>query len=315
MRKMTRPVPGSLAAAAVAAVAAVAASAAAAVFLRRVLRRAPGGQRGPWQALREDTARARYTLTPAVFERARRLFLDLYAHGKTSPAALTVEYLREEFLLVVDEQGRPTGTDAAIIDSFRAAAAARPEFRRWFAEARLEAGEQAGQPVLLAARWLCHLTGLRHGTVEIFIDPPQLPGYTLVQVRGMEKYEAPGAFDIPCAGHITGLDAPDAALVKELGEELNLTLGDLDDFRGIGRYNSIRGGGAADEPFIKMNNEHRVLYQARIKPEAVARIRFTDGEVAGLAVFLVSELRALVEQFPERVASGLGDAMAYYEAD
>ena len=55
---------------------------------------------------------------------------------------------------------------------------------------------------------------------------------------------------------------------------------------------------------VRFNNEYRVLYQAALKPEAAAKIRFADGEVAGLAVFAVPELRMLVQRSPERVARG-----------
>lgn len=298
------------------------------VFLRRFIRKALGAASikraagsdnetavlpGPWVALRGEVELSNRALNPWIFDKTRQLFLDYYASGKSTPAELTSEYEKEEFLLVVDEQGRLVKPVREMIERFHKTAAAHPEFRRWFRQAVIEEGELAGVPLLLAARWLCHMIGLRHGTVEIFIDPPDLPGHTLVQVRGMDKFEAPGAFDIPCAGHISGMDAPEAALEKELGEELNLSLYDLDDFRLVGRYNSYPEGDKVDRPSLKINNEHRVLYRARIKPEAAARIRFSDGEVAGLSVFSVSELRALVKRYPERVASGLSDAIGFYD--
>lgn len=298
-----------------------------AVWLARRVRRARGAAAiraaqagvttslpGPWQALRDEAEMSNRVLTRAVYEGARRIFLDYYA-GRMTPAGLTREYdAKEEFLLVVDEHGRPSRPVRDMIDSFHKTCAEQPEFSRWFREATLPEGEWAGVPVLLAARWLCHLVGLRHGTVEIFIDPPGLAGHTLVQVRGIDKFEAPGAFDIPSAGHVDGVDSAEESLAKELREELNLTLDQLEELRLLARYNSYpperdEDAGAA----LSVNNEHRVLYRARLKPEAAAGIRFSDGEVAGLAVFSVAELRALARRYPERIASGLGDALEYYQ--
>jgi isopentenyldiphosphate isomerase len=125
----------------------------------------------------------------------------------------------------------------------------------------------------------------------------------------MDKVEAPAAFDIPCAGHISGVEDADAALRKELAEELGLSFDDLYGIRLITRYNSIHDAGESG----LVNNEHRILYRAKVSSKAAARIRFADGEVAGLGIMNVAELRLLVRRYPERVASGLSDAMKYYE--
>lgn len=275
-----------------------------------------GGLPGPWLELRMEVEMSHRVLTPQTFEKARRLFLDHYAGsgpGALSPGDLTAEWQKEEFLLVVDENGSPPAPVKAVVERFTRTAEAHPAFRRWFRPVTLEEGPWQGAQTLAAARWLCHLIGLRHATVEIFIDPPHLPGHTLAQVRGMDKFEAPGAFDIPCAGHIDGVDSAEKSLEKELLEELNLNLSQLADLRLLGRYNSYSDDNAARQDARKINNEHRVLFRARLKPEAAAQIRFSDGEVAGLTVFAVGELRTLVRQYPERVASGLRDAIGFYE--
>lgn len=259
-----------------------------------------------WQEIRREARAADCTLTPAVFERIRQVFVQTYAGGTETPASLTRgEYDKDEFLLVLDEHGHAAQLSPDVLERYRQTLERSPVFGRWFQEAPLPAGGR----VLLAARWLCHLTGLLHGTVEIFIDPPERPGYTLVQVRGMDKVEAPGAFDIPCAGHISGLDQAEVALRKELAEELDLFTNNLSDVCLISRYNSI----SADDQGWAVNNEHRILYRAQLKKEAAARISFADGEVAGLGVMNVAELRRLVQQYPERVATGLSDSIGYYE--
>jgi isopentenyldiphosphate isomerase len=268
---------------------------------------------GVWLNLRKQAEMDGFLLSEAVFEQAREIFLDKYLDGNTSPVSITREYLHDEFLLVVDEEGNASGTSEKILNSFRVNAAEYPQFGKWFVEVvsplaspAKNGGDQ--RRVLLAARWLCHLIGLRHGTVEIFLDPPHLDDHTLVQVRGLEKFEAPGAFDIPCAGHISGTDSVEGSLAKELAEELALTLDDLHDLRLLKQYNSYTGGGVKSTA----NHEHRVLYRARLKSSAAERIRFQDGEVAGLAVFSLPELREMISIYPDRIASGLSDAIDFY---
>jgi isopentenyldiphosphate isomerase len=258
-----------------------------------------------WQQIRREVGAAGSILNQGIFERLQQVFLGLYASGQDTPASLTRgEYYKDEFLLALDERGQAVQFSPELLEQYRQTAALYPCFARWFQEQALPAGGR----VLLAARWLCHQAGLLHGTVEIFIDPPHLPGHTLVQVRGMGKVEAPGAFDIPCAGHISGVDGAEEALRKELAEELDLFIDNLSDLHQITRYNSIRSSNFD----WAVNNEHRVLYRAKLKNDAAARIRFADGEVAGLGVMNVAELRLLVERYPERIAAGLSDAMKYY---
>lgn len=261
-----------------------------------------------WQKLRDTVEMENRALSRTVFEQARQVFLSDYASGRQTPASLTREYEKEEYLLVLDRDGFPSRPDRSALEKYRDTVRRYPTFQRWFQEEVQREGAFAGAPVLLTARWLCHLVGLRHGTVEIFLDPPDRKGHTLVQVRGVEKYEAPGAFDIPCAGHIDGTDTREESLQKELIEELNLTLEDLDGLILVEQYNSF----ADQEDGPSLNYEHRVLYRARLKPEAEERIQFTDGEVAGLVIFSVAELRELVRRYPDRVASGLADAIGMY---
>lgn len=259
-----------------------------------------------WAALRELAEISGRGLSPQLIEACWRLLHTELAVEQEEPGRLTPEYAKDEYLLVVDRDGQPEGRTHEIIAAWRACYSANRQFGMWFREAILE-----GKPVLLAARWLCHLAGLRHQTVEIFIDPPEVnmpqAAHTLVQVRGMDKVDAPGAFDIPCAGHVSGLDGIEQSLEKELGEELNLRLGDLDDLRELARYIS-----PARQGRYLLNEEYRYLYRARLKPGAVGQIRFSDGEVGALALFNVVELRRYCQRFPERTASGLSDALGYY---
>lgn len=264
-----------------------------------------------WLEIRTLVAKVGYTVNATVFSQLWQLFHNYYADGKVTPAAVTREFGKQEFLLVVGEDGQPCRVDEESGRLFQSSLIAHSQYSDWFRVCNLPEGNdiEDAQPVFLAARWLCHLVGFRHQTVEIFIDSPALEGHTLVQVRGMDKVLAPGTFDIPCAGHVSGTDGVEFSLQKELGEELNLRVEDLEKLALVARYTSQPHEYAADG---LVNVEYCYLFRAELKPYAVKNIRFTDGEVAGLAVFNVNQLRGLVQRYPERVASGLSDSLRFY---
>lgn len=261
-----------------------------------------------WLSVRASAAAAEWTLNGSILAQLSDLFLSYYS-GERTPVELTREYASPEFLLPLDGQGTAASLPAEDFQRASLLLDTRPGFRRWFQAA--ETGD--GASVLLAERWLCHMVGLRHATVEIFIDPPDRVGHTLVQIRSLDKVEAPGAFDMPCAGHVSGMDAAEAALGKELAEELSLSLDALGGLEKICCYESQTGAvTSVTNLYGLVNIEYRTLYCAKIKPDKVSGIRFSDGEVAGLAIFSVAELQALIEKYPERIASGLAGAMRYY---
>ncbi|MCJ7737794.1 MAG: NUDIX domain-containing protein, partial [Anaerolineae bacterium] len=103
--------------------------------------------------------------------------------------------------------------------------------RKW-----LSPVDNNGITTVLVARSLCHRIGLRHGTVQLILDHPTRPDYTFLQIRGFHKTDAPGEFDMPCAGHTVACDTAEAALQRELTEEIGLTGEDMEEIRCVGRY-------------------------------------------------------------------------------
>ncbi len=264
----------------------------------------------PWDEIRAKVREDRQVLSPEVFEMIVKLYQAQYASADASLGQLTAEWESREFLRVVGPDGKAAQFTELMLRGYKGLAQQSTGLRHWFQPAALQSNTEAGV-ILLAARWLCHLVGFRHLTVEIFIDPPFPPGFTLVQVRGMDKFEAPGCFDIPCAGHISAMQGVQESLEKELGEELNLSHADLEGIALLSEHESI----PRSLDSSALNFEYRYLFRARLKASSASRIRFTDGEVAGLCVFSVSELRSLVARFPQRVASGLSDAVAFYRGE
>jgi isopentenyldiphosphate isomerase len=170
-------------------------------------------------------------------------------------------------------------------------------FTAWLREETAPEGEE----VLLVTRWLCHLAGYRHRTVQLYIMHPERPDYVFVQVRGLTRPEAPGNFDSPVAGHVPGLADPAAIILAELAEEIGLSPEDVRDLRLTTTYNYL----TPDRTELFYNNEYRAVFTCRLAPEAWPRLRFPDAEVAAICIFAVGELAALIERYPERVASGL----------
>jgi isopentenyldiphosphate isomerase len=249
-----------------------------------------------------------YQLDVATYRQARRLFARCAADATLMAAVREAapEYGRQEYLLNVNAEGRPIYTSPEICTDFRAVSA--PAFGLWFREAILPGQDD---PVLLVARWLCHLTGLRHRTVHLFLDHPTLVDHTLVQVRSVDKDEAPGCFDLPVAGHVDGVASAEDALRRELGEEVGLTLDLLSDLRCLGTHEQV----CLSDPPGFHNVEHHTVYRARLTVEGWLRVGAADHEVAAVAVFTVPDLVGMMQRFPDRVASGLHGSFSLYVAE
>jgi isopentenyldiphosphate isomerase len=255
-------------------------------------------------SLRDQVNRVNYVLAPAVLDRIIRLAeacasnpAFLFALRQMAP-----EYARHEYLLNVNERAKPALPTTEMVADWRQVSAKVPGLC-WFQESQID-----GRPILLAARWLCHLAGLRHRTVQLFLDHPAAKDYTLIQVRGWDKAEAPGCFDLPCAGHVSGLETVDGALFKELEEELGLDRNDVSvpELLGTCEYRDAEG-----TPTL-YNVEYRAVYRSRLRPGALSKIRFVDGEVGAVALFAVPEVQAMLDAVPERVASGLAGSWPLY---
>ncbi len=260
-----------------------------------------------WHQLQAEVAEADHALSPATYNRMKQACIDRASDpdAPQQPQRPTSERDRPEFLLCVDRTGSPAPLSQAILADFRRTADRCPDFGRWFQPAPID-GE--GPPTLLVARWLCHRVGLRHRAVHLFIDHPTVQDYTLVQVRGLSKAEGPGCFGVPAAGHVAGLTPIIDALFTELGEELGLTRDGITAPERIGCYDYRDAGDRSDVH----NVEFRTVFRSRLMADSVLAMRFSDGEVAGIGFFVVSELRALVKAFPKRVSSGLAASLPVY---
>lgn len=217
------------------------------------------------------------------------------------------EFGRPEFLRCVNLRGEAVYPAESIIKDFRETAAQYPEFGLWFQSVTIREKDEDKQ-LLLIARWLCHLAGFRHTSIHLFIEHPELKDYLFVQVRAVDKPESPACFDLPVAGHIIGTETAKKSLFAELREEINLMPDDITDLEMLDCY------GYEEEPKKSnvQNVEFRMVFQSHLKKDSLLKIKFNDQEVAAICLFSISELQAMMERFPERIASGLKNSFPIY---
>jgi isopentenyldiphosphate isomerase len=194
--------------------------------------------------------------------------------------------------------------DETLLRNFQETVAKHPDFDTWFRQVPMPNSDTSA---LLIARWLCHLGGFRHKTVHLFIDHPTLDNHTLIQVRGLNKAESPGCFDLPMAGHVVRLESVKDTLIKELGEELGLELEELEEITLLGSR------GLISNPHPGFHNvEHHVVFRGRLSATGWQNVNANDHEVAAVAIFPLTDLQQMIVRFPNRVASGLKSSLALY---
>lgn len=162
-------------------------------------------------------------------------------------------------------------------------------------------------------RWVFHLFGLRHRAVHIGLAAPG--GLLVLQRRSASLRDWPNAADMAVAGHVTGdLDFL-AAAWKEAEEEIGLPEKDASTLLAEGElipvgapYVSFDRDLQRNPPFL--NAETRQIYAATLTPEGLARLHFTDAEVAGL--LLVTPETAWDILVNEPIASGLRYSLPRY---
>jgi hypothetical protein len=157
-----------------------------------------------------------------------------------------------------------------------------------------------------APRWLCHVLGLRHRCAHILLvwESPALGKLLLLQIRAWGKDDSPGHLDISVGGHMTVDESSEAqqTTFAEMLQELHLSPSDLE-----GALKPV-GGYAYDESRPSEhfhNSEWRDVYIGHLRPEAIGKVRFPDGEVAGVVLIPMGEADRLLEQTTIPMASAL----------
>ena len=90
------------------------------------------------------------------------------------------------------------------------------------AEEFFDVVNERDEPVSRALRREVHARALRHRAVHVLVFDQR--GQVFLQKRSMKKDLSPGLWDSSCSGHLDAGEGYDAAAVRELGEELGLTV-------------------------------------------------------------------------------------------
>jgi isopentenyldiphosphate isomerase len=135
-----------------------------------------------------------------------------------------------------------------------------------------EHGNPTGQSCLKSE---AHLKGLLHPTVHVWLYTKD--GRVLIQQRGKHKDTHPLLWDVSVAGHVaSGEDIPLAA-VREVQEEIGLTVSEK-DLEFIGTYKAIH---KIAEDFIDAELHHIFLCVLTVPLEKLTK---QDSEVDDLAL-------------------------------
>ena len=232
-----------------------------------------------------------HVLTPSSLESIAKLCV------LPSDTLATPEFGKAEYLLNCDTDGSPLPTSPRLASALLHLPPSDPP---WI---------QVVETQTLVLRWLAHFVGLRHRAVHLFLDHPDHPDCTFVQIRSLSKYNQPGQFDMPVAGHVDALDTSNQALSKELSEELGLNDRlDLLSLKEIGTYNIAIPDSQPDYDEV----EHTTLYRGQIRPEAIARVQLQKREVGGLVLFRNDELTRWIGERSDQIGGGLADSWNHY---
>lgn len=148
-----------------------------------------------------------------------------------------------------------------------------------------ESGVKTGQTVL---RSEAHEKGIPHGTVHIWIVSD---GMIFLQKRAADKDSFPNQWDISSAGHIPAGESADDAAVRELYEELGISV-KADELNHIGRIKRVCHAHFHGKPFNDI--EFSEVYLLNRKTD-ISELRFTDNEVQEVRAFSPEQVMALAD--------------------
>lgn len=171
---------------------------------------------------------------------------------------------------------------------------------------------------VVGPRWVFHLFGLRHRASEIGFHTPG--GLIVLQRRSPTKADWPDALDMAVAGHVPQAeDGSDLTFAqgawKEIEEEIGLAERDAATVLAEGRllpigvpYACFDCDAKRNPPFF--NAEVRQVFGGALTGEGLARLRFPDDEVAGIALVSIDTAWDMLAREP--FASGMRYSLPRY---
>jgi isopentenyl-diphosphate delta-isomerase type 1 len=135
-------------------------------------------------------------------------------------------------------------------------------------------------------RSIVHRNGYFHATAHVWIVNQS--GEVLLQKRSLQKDTHPGLWDISCAGHLSAGDTSLDAAVRELNEELGISVAELSQLHYLFR---IFSSYISSNSLIK-DNEFSDVYILRI--DNTTMIQFCPEEISEIKYISPAELEKLV---------------------
>ena len=152
---------------------------------------------------------------------------------------------------------------------------------------------------LKAPRWLCHLLGLRHGTVHIILWSATNEPRMLFQVRSKMKKDFPSHLELSVTGH-GGVERDwIASAYREMQEEIGISKNDLcGNLIFVGSNLLIYN---EEERFFH-DREYTRIYTQRLKPSGITSLAPNHDEVEKVLFFRENDINDIYGKY--KIAPG-----------
>jgi len=127
--------------------------------------------------------------------------------------------------------------------------------------------DEEDKVVGLATRKEVHDRGLSHRAVHIWIFAQD--GCLLLQKRSLNKDRHPGAWDCSCSGHVGAGESYDDAALRELSEELGISI----EIKDLKLIEKVTASAKTDHEFIRV---YRLEHEGPFEPalQEISEIRW-----------------------------------------
>lgn len=148
-----------------------------------------------------------------------------------------------------------------------------------------------------------HRLGLYHASVHIwfFTDQEEI----VLQKRADDKDTYPGLWDISVAGHISAGETPEDSAIREVEEEIGLSVS-KDDLKFIGLYLAEKTPG-----LDLYDNEFHHIYLSRLDV-SIKTLTLQKEEVSDLTLIHLNEFKDILKD-PIRATAYVPHDAAYYD--
>ncbi|MBG6133552.1 isopentenyldiphosphate isomerase [Aquimarina sp. EL_43] len=148
-----------------------------------------------------------------------------------------------------------------------------------------------------------HQLGLYHASVHIWFFTAQ--GEILLQKRADNKDTYPGLWDVSVAGHIGTGETPEDSAIREVKEEIGLSVS-KNDLMFIGTYLAEKMPG----PDL-YDNEFHHIYLSRLEV-SIETLTLQEEEVSDLTLIDINELKNILK-VPIKATDYVPHDAAYYD--